>query len=572
MANRPFDNHKQCGVCARAASLRTLGRPASQDALLGVVDSTLAVVGTFNSKQMAHNSLDTAARTRDEGRGGSGACQSSRLAAAAGAVVQWLSMEVISLQSGSNGNCIYVEAGGVRLLFDAGISGRQAQQRLLKHGRDITQVDALLISHDHSDHSRCLGVFHRKFSLPVFVSPKTLAAATASHELGPLKAVHHFAPGQVLQFGDVRVETIRTPHDGADGAAFVVDDGQHRLGILTDLGHAFDGLHRILGSLDAVLLESNFDPEMLQHGPYPPFLQRRIRGPRGHLSNIEAAELLAAAAGERLQWACLAHLSEHNNHPGLALRHAPPYRGRPAGVAGCRPVRGDRRAARRAEVGTDPISVKWRRHTGTRTPSPASRRGAAAGTWHCQAADLQLAQSRGDEVADPHCIGRRTGYHGRAARELTTLGNRSDDHESHQVDLRFDTGCQLGRVPERLGRREVAEHLFRSHGVAAGPGDAHFWLGGPRRAGHGAFCRSAKAGPCQRRRQVASPAGPAAGPRRGAAVGGAGQQQGCVRGCVGRRCVDLFGTVEHGMVGQRHPERLGRGRLGRSPRGCACSR
>jgi phosphoribosyl 1,2-cyclic phosphodiesterase len=229
-------------------------------------------------------------------------------------------MKVISLQSGSNGNCIYVEARGVRLLFDAGISGRQAQQRLLRHGRDIAQVDALLISHDHSDHSRCLGVFHRKFLLPVWVSPKTWAAANAANELGPLKAVHHFVPGQTLQFGDVRVETIRTPHDGADGAVFVVDDGQHRLGILTDLGHVFDGLCQIVGSLDAVLLESNFDPEMLENGPYPAFLQQRIRGPHGHLSNVEAAELLADTAGGRLKWACLAHLSQHNNHPALALR------------------------------------------------------------------------------------------------------------------------------------------------------------------------------------------------------------------------------------------------------------
>ena len=208
----------------------------------------------------------------------------------------------------------------MRLLFDAGISGKQAQQRLLRHGRDIAQVDALLISHDHRDHSRCLGIFQRKFALPVFVSQKTLAAAAAYNDLGPLKSVQHFGPASVLHFGDVRVETIPTPHDAVDGMAFVVDDGQRRLGILTDLGHAFDGLEEILGSLDAVVLESNFDPAMLANGPYPEFVQRRIRGPRGHLSNIEAAELLGAVAGGRLQWACLAHLSEHNNHPNVALR------------------------------------------------------------------------------------------------------------------------------------------------------------------------------------------------------------------------------------------------------------
>ena len=101
---------------------------------------------------------------------------------------------------------------------------------------------------------------------------------------------------------------------------FVVDDGQRRLGILTDLGHVFDGLNSVLESLDAVLIESNYDAEMLADGSYPEFLKRRIRGPGGHLSNVEAAGLLDAAAGGRLQWACLAHLSEENNAPDTALQ------------------------------------------------------------------------------------------------------------------------------------------------------------------------------------------------------------------------------------------------------------
>ncbi len=228
-------------------------------------------------------------------------------------------MKVISLQSGSNGNCIYVESRGVRLLFDAGISGRQAQLRFSEHGRDITHVDALLISHDHSDHARSLGIFQRKFGLPVYVTRNTLAAAEAYRDLGKLSDIRHFQAGSTIRFGGVSVETVPTPHDGADGVAFVVDDGSRRVGILTDLGHVFDGLAAVVESLDAVVLESNYDPDLLDDGPYPEFLKRRIRARGGHLSNRESAKLLASATNGRLKWACLAHLSEENNAPELAL-------------------------------------------------------------------------------------------------------------------------------------------------------------------------------------------------------------------------------------------------------------
>ena len=124
------------------------------------------------------------------------------------------------------------------------------------------------------------------------------------------------------------IETIPTPHDGVDGVAVVIDDGRKRLGVLTDLGHVFADLPAVLGSLDAVLLESNYDPRMLAEGDYPPFLRKRIAGPGGHLSNVEAAELLARVNG-RLAWACLAHLSQENNRPELALRTHRKILGRP---------------------------------------------------------------------------------------------------------------------------------------------------------------------------------------------------------------------------------------------------
>jgi len=228
-------------------------------------------------------------------------------------------MNVISLQSGSNGNCIYVEAGGVRLLFDAGISGKQAKERLACRGRDIAEVDAVLISHDHADHARNMGVFNRKFALPIYATAQTFRAA-ARYGLGEIADLRHFSAGETIRFNGVSVETFPTPHDGADGAVFVVDDGRHRLGILTDLGHVFGDLPGIVASLDAALLESNYDPDMLAGGFYPEFLKERIVGPGGHISNFEAAEVLKSNASKRMQWVCLAHLSGDNNTPSLALQ------------------------------------------------------------------------------------------------------------------------------------------------------------------------------------------------------------------------------------------------------------
>lgn len=226
-------------------------------------------------------------------------------------------MIAISLQSGSNGNCIYVEGNGTGLLFDAGICGREARSRLRSHGRDIRRVDAVIVSHAHTDHVRSAGVFQRMFGLPLYITRTTFEGA--ARRIGPVESVHYFRAGQTMRFGGLSVETISTPHDAPDSVAFLVTTGRKRLGILTDLGHVFKGLGKAVASLDAVFIESNYDPEMLQNGPYPRFLKERIRGPGGHISNVESAELLRDCAGGRLKWACLAHLSENNNDPDTAL-------------------------------------------------------------------------------------------------------------------------------------------------------------------------------------------------------------------------------------------------------------
>lgn len=226
-------------------------------------------------------------------------------------------MITFSLQSGSNGNCIYVEAGDVRLLFDAGLSGRQAALRMQQHGRNIRDVDAVILSHDHADHVRCAGIYHRLFHLPLYMTRTTHRAITAP--LGKLREVRCFRSGEPIEFGPVTVHTLRTPHDAADAVGFVVEHEGRRLGIFTDLGHPFDRLARTLGELDAAYLESNYDVDLLETGSYPPHLKARIRGVGGHLSNLEAAELVRGCGTRRPEWIALAHLSQENNRPELAL-------------------------------------------------------------------------------------------------------------------------------------------------------------------------------------------------------------------------------------------------------------
>ena len=228
-------------------------------------------------------------------------------------------MIAVALQSGSNGNCIYVEAGGTGLLFDAGISGVRVCRGLADAGRDVRDVRALILSHEHADHVRCAGVYHRKFGLPICGTPAALAEVLRRSPPGGAGEVRRFRAGETIEVDGVAVRTIPTAHDAVGGAAFVVEADGKRLGILTDLGHVFAALADVVHSLDAVFLESNYDAAMLEAGPYPAWLKARIRGPGGHLSNVEAAELLRCCAGRRLRWACLAHLSEQNNHPETAL-------------------------------------------------------------------------------------------------------------------------------------------------------------------------------------------------------------------------------------------------------------
>lgn len=230
-------------------------------------------------------------------------------------------MEVITLQSGSSGNCVFVRSNDTCVLFDAGISGIKAQSRLAEFGYDIRDCQALVLSHEHSDHISGAGVIHRKFGLPVYANQRTWNATCSRPSIGDLGRPNHFDSGKPFRIGSLRIDPMRTPHDAANSVCFVIEDTEsgQRFGLLTDLGHVFRGLQKVMGTLDAVLIESNYDDQMLRGGPYPQHLKERIAGKHGHISNDDAARLLDECGASQLQWVCLGHLSAHNNSPEIAL-------------------------------------------------------------------------------------------------------------------------------------------------------------------------------------------------------------------------------------------------------------
>ena len=224
---------------------------------------------------------------------------------------------VVSLASGSSGNAFYAESAEGAILVDAGLPGKRVEELIRRAGGEPGRVQAILVTHDHTDHVRGAGILHRQHGWPLLMTRGT--RQRAEKRLGRVSPTL-FPPGAVLRVAGFRVETIPTPHDGAEPVMAVLERGQWRCGVFTDLGHPFPALREALGTLDGVFLESNYDRPLLDANPnYPDRLKRRIVSPRGHLENRETGALLAACAGERLRRVMLSHLSEQNNRPEIAL-------------------------------------------------------------------------------------------------------------------------------------------------------------------------------------------------------------------------------------------------------------
>ena len=222
-------------------------------------------------------------------------------------------MEVFVLSSGSSGNSTLIRSGGTCLLIDAGISRRQILWRLEAFGISIESVDAVLLTHEHSDHIRGLEVLCRYHEIPVWASAGTWRGLKVSTETGG-----ELRSGRELNIGGVTVLPVETSHDAAEPLAFVLEDASMRVGYCTDTGVFSSLLRQRMKDLDYLLLEANHDQDMLRHGPYPWPIKQRIASRRGHLANHQSAEALDSILSPRLRALVALHLSEENNAPEMA--------------------------------------------------------------------------------------------------------------------------------------------------------------------------------------------------------------------------------------------------------------
>lgn len=224
------------------------------------------------------------------------------------------------LFSGSSGNALYVGCDDAQILVDAGMSGTRVCTELARVGIDPRCLDAILVTHEHADHIKGIGILSRKYDLPVFATEGTWQAMY--NKIGPIADKNRilFEPEQDFFIGSIDVTPFSTPHDAAQSVGYTFELDGAKLAVATDLGCVRDGwLNHVLGS-DAVLLESNYDPDMLKAGPYPYELKKRIMSRHGHLSNDDAGAVAVELVRSGTRQIILGHLSKENNFPELAMR------------------------------------------------------------------------------------------------------------------------------------------------------------------------------------------------------------------------------------------------------------
>lgn len=228
-------------------------------------------------------------------------------------------MDFCSIASGSSGNCIFAGTNETGILIDAGISGKRVELGLNSIGRKGSEMQGILITHEHSDHIKGLGVLARKHHLPIYATPGTIREIKKSG-LGKIEdeLFHEIHADEPFTLGELSVLPFAISHDAAEPVAYRVSDGEKSVAVVTDLGVYTDYTVRHLQNLDAVLLEANHDVNMLQVGSYPYYLKQRILGDHGHLSNETAGHLLCEILNDRLKGIFLGHLSRENNYEALA--------------------------------------------------------------------------------------------------------------------------------------------------------------------------------------------------------------------------------------------------------------
>lgn len=230
-------------------------------------------------------------------------------------------MKLCSIASGSSGNCIFAGSDSTSVLIDAGISGKRVENGLNTIGFTGRDLDGILITHEHSDHIKGLGVLARKLHLPIYATVGTIDAILGCSSLGkfPDSIFREVRADEAFKIGDLNIDPFTISHDAVEPVGYRISHNNSSVGIATDLGKYDEYIIRHLEGLDALLLEANHDVNMLQVGSYPYYLKQRILSDKGHLSNCSAGQLLCKLLHDGMKEIMLGHLSRENNYEALAF-------------------------------------------------------------------------------------------------------------------------------------------------------------------------------------------------------------------------------------------------------------
>lgn len=229
-------------------------------------------------------------------------------------------MEMFSIASSSDGNSICVGSGDCHILIDAGISCKRIIEGLDYYNHSIDDIKAILVTHEHSDHIKGIGVVSRKYNIPIYTTMGTWQGIMSCSGMGKIEEslFHEVRYDETFRIGPFTIDPFRTSHDANQPVDYVITDGEKRVAVVTDLGVYDDYTVEKLRDLNAILLEANYDYHMLQVGPYQTWLKKRVNGDKGHLSNEMSANLLCEIANDNLSHVMLGHISKDNNVPELA--------------------------------------------------------------------------------------------------------------------------------------------------------------------------------------------------------------------------------------------------------------
>lgn len=229
-------------------------------------------------------------------------------------------LNFFSLYSGSTGNSLLLKSKHSNILIDSGVSAKKVVDGLTHTGISVHDIDAILVTHEHTDHIQSLGTISRKYNIPVYANQKTWDAMKVQKDKIDDTNIKYFQTNEKFEIEDLVINSFSIPHDAADPCGFSFTSEKEKISIATDIGHMTTNIIDSLESSKFLMLESNYEPEVLKCSSYPYLLKTRIAGPNGHLSNQLAGKTIAKLIDSGLKEVMLGHLSKENNFPELAYK------------------------------------------------------------------------------------------------------------------------------------------------------------------------------------------------------------------------------------------------------------